>query len=105
MTMLVPRYWETVVIGWRILWQGVGSFLLALFFANLAVLGFLPELTRTGPSFWALAFPLLVVTTLSLFVLMPLVVWALVTKPFRTFRLQLVREPPPSHAPEDRCFQ
>jgi hypothetical protein len=100
--MLMPHYWETVVIGWRILWQGVGSFLLALFFANVAVLSFLPELTRSGPSVWALVFPLLAVTTLSLFVLMPLVVWTLVMKPFRTFHLEFVRdEPSPPHSFEN----
>lgn len=41
-----PSYWETVAIGWRILWQGIGGFVLALFLANLLVLGWLPELTR-----------------------------------------------------------
>lgn len=40
-------YWETVVVGWRILWEGIGGFVLALFLGNLVVVGLLPELT--GP--------------------------------------------------------
>jgi hypothetical protein len=91
---LMPRYWEAVTIGWRILWQGVGAVLLCLFLANVAVIGLLPELARTGPSIWAFAFPLLAVAILSLFVLMPLVVRALLTQPFGSFRLQLVRDKP-----------
>ena len=34
-------YWETVVVGWRILWQGIGGFVLALFLGNLVVVGLL----------------------------------------------------------------
>ena len=37
-----PSYWDTVAISSRILWQGIGSFLLALLFANLVLLGWLP---------------------------------------------------------------
>ena len=47
---MTPSYWDTVAIGWRIFWQGFGGFVLALFLANLVLLGLLPELTRTGPS-------------------------------------------------------
>lgn len=83
--MMKPSYWETVAIGWRILWQGIGGFVLALFLANLLVLGWLPELTRTGPSYWALAFPL---------VTLPLVVRGLLRRPFGTFRLVVKREEP-----------
>jgi len=87
-----PSYWETVAIGWRILWQGIGGFVLALFLANLLVLGWLPELTRTGPSYWALAFPLVTASVLSLFIVLPLVVRGLLRRPFGTFRLVVKRE-------------
>ena len=101
-----PRYWETLRIGWRILWQGVGSFMAVLFLLNLLLLTWLPELPRTTPSLLAWALPLLVVSVMALFVFMPLVVHALLTKPFRGFRLRIVREssdpvrtqdPHPSH--------
>jgi hypothetical protein len=86
------RYWEALVIGWRILWQGVGSFMVALFLLNLLLLAWLPELPRTTPSLWAWALPLLIVTVMALFIFMPLVVRTLLTKPFRGFRLSIVRE-------------
>src|SRR5512145_1920629 len=54
------RYWESVSIGWRILWQTIGVFVLALFLSSMAVLGLLPELTRTGPWYWALVVPLVI---------------------------------------------
>jgi hypothetical protein len=87
-------YWELVSIGWKILWQGIGGFLLALFLANLAVIGFLPEITRTGPSYWALAFPLIAASLLSLFVMLPLVVRGLISGSFGTFRLVVMRDEP-----------
>jgi len=90
--MMKPSYWETVAIGWRILWQGIGGFVLALFLANLLVLGWLPELTRTSPSYWALAFPLVTASVLSLFIVLPLVVRGLLRRPFGTFRLVVKRE-------------
>ena len=90
--MMKPSYWETVAIGWRILWQGIGGFVLALFLANLLVLGWLPELTRTGPSYWALAFPLVTASALSLFIVLPLVVRGLLRRPFGTLRLVVKRE-------------
>ena len=88
-------YWEMVAVGWRILWQGIGGFVLTLFLGNLVVLGVLPELTRTDPSYWALAVPLLTALVLSLFVLLPLVVRGLIRGPFGTFRLVVKRD--------DRC--
>lgn len=87
-----PRYWEALVIGWRILWQGVGSIMAALFTLNLLLLALLPELPRTTPSLWAWLFPLLVVFIMALFIFMPLVVRALLTRPFRGFRLRILRE-------------
>ncbi len=91
--MQQPRYWEMLAIGWRILWQGVGSVMISLFVANLALLVLLPELTRTAPSVWAWAIPLVIVFVAALFIFMPLVARALLTKPFRGFRLRFVREP------------
>ena len=87
-------YWEMVAVSWRILWQGIGGFVLALFLGNLVVVGLLPELTRTGPSYWALAAPLLAAFALSLFVVLPLVVRGLVHGPFGTFRLVVHRDEP-----------
>ena len=43
-------YWETLAIGWRILWQGIGDFVLALCLADVFLLGWLPELIRGDPS-------------------------------------------------------
>jgi hypothetical protein len=92
--MMTPRYWDSVAIGWRILWQGIGSFVLALFLANLAVLGWQPELTRTGPSWWAMAVPLVTASLLSLFIVLPLVIRGLLRRPFGNFRLVVKREEP-----------
>jgi hypothetical protein len=91
---MTPKYWETVVIGWRILWQGIGGFLLALFLLNLIILGLQPELTRTDPSFWVLAFPLILASILSLFIVLPLVVRGLLKRSFGTFRLVVKRVEP-----------
>lgn len=86
-----PTYREAVIIGWSILWRTVGSFLLLLFLMNLAIFALLPELTRTGPSWWALGLPLVIVTALAASLIMPLVVRAVVLKPFRDFHLEFVR--------------
>jgi hypothetical protein len=91
---MVMSYWEAVAIGWRILWQGIGGFVLALCLANVLLLGWLPELTRSDPSYWALAFPLLTATALSLFILLPLVVRGLLRRPFGTIRLVVKRDEP-----------
>ncbi|HEU4502689.1 MAG TPA: hypothetical protein VFR82_13630 [Nitrospira sp.] len=87
-------YWESVSIGWRILWQGIGGFVLALFLGSLAVVGLLPELTRTGPSYGALVVPLVSASVLSLFVMLPLVVRGLINASFGTFRLVVMRKEP-----------
>lgn len=93
-----PTYGEALIIGWSLLWRGVGSFLLLLFLANLAIFAFLPELTRTGPSWWALLLPLMIVTALSASFIMPLVVRRLLSTSFGRFHLQFVRDAPPSAA-------
>ena len=87
-------YWETVAVGWRILWQGIGGFVLMLCLGNLILLSVLPELTRTGPSYWALLVPLFTAFVVSLFVVLPLVVRGLIKGPFGTFRLVVKREEP-----------
>jgi predicted MFS family arabinose efflux permease len=88
------NYWETVAVGWRILWQGIGGFVGTLFLGNFVVLSALPELTRSGPSYWALAVPLLAAFAFSLFVVLPLVVRGLIKGPFGTFRLVVKRDEP-----------
>ena len=85
-------YWERVAVGWRILWQGIGGFVLSLVLVNLMILSLLPELTRSSPSYWVLAVPLFAALLLSLFVLLPLVVRGLITGPFGTFRLVVKRD-------------
>jgi FtsH-binding integral membrane protein len=87
-------YWESVSIGWRILWQAIGGFVLALFLSSMAVLTLLPELTRTGPSYWALVVPLVIAFVFSLFVMLPLVVRGLINASFGTFRLVVIRKEP-----------
>lgn len=98
--MGVPGYRVLVLIGWRILWQAIGSFLVLLFLANLALLSWLPELTRTGPSLWALLIPLLTVTTLVALLVMPAVVRGLLTRSFGGIRLQAVSEGAPRETTE-----
>jgi len=88
------NYWETVTVGWRILWQGIGRFVVTLLLGNLTILGVVPELTRTDPSYWALAVPLITACALSLFVVLPLVVRGLIASPFGTFRLVVERDEP-----------
>lgn len=88
----LPGYGVLVLIGWKILWQTVGSFLLLLFLANIGLLALLPELTRSGPSWWALLSPLLVVTVMVALLVMPVVVRALFTTSFAGYRLQLLSD-------------
>ena len=85
-------YWEMVAVGWRILWQGIGGFVVTLLLGNLILLSVLPELTRTDPSYWALLVPLLTALVLSLFVVLPFVVRGLIKGPFGTFRLVVKRD-------------
>lgn len=88
----LPGYWESVRIGWPLLWRGTGTVLVLLFVANLALLGVLPELSRTSPSPVALLAPLLLVGLVATFVLMPLVVRSMLRRRYRGFRLALVQE-------------
>ena len=68
--------------------------MLALFLSSTVVLGLLPELTRTGPSYWALVVPLVIAFVFSLFVMLPLVVRGLINASFGTFRLVVIRKEP-----------
>ena len=56
------------------------------------------ELTRTGPSLWTMAVPLVTASLLSSFIssliVLPLVVRGLFRRPFRKFRLVVKREEP-----------
>ena len=87
-------YWEMVAVGWRILWQGIGGFVLTLVLGNVFLLTVIPELMRADPSYWALAFPILTALVFSLLVVLPLVVRGLITGPFGTFRLVVKRDEP-----------
>jgi uncharacterized membrane protein len=90
--MHVPTYRESIRIGWTLLWRVVGGFLALLFATNLGILYVIPEVARSGPSFLTAFIPLGLATAVSLFLLMPLVVRTILTKSFRGFRLQFVRE-------------
>ena len=90
--MQLPTYEESIRIGWTLLWRAVGGFLALLFAANLAILFLIPEVGRSGPSFMTFFLPLGVATVVSVFLLMPLVVRTIVTKGFRGFHLQFVRD-------------
>jgi hypothetical protein len=94
MTMQQPTYDESLRLGWAVFWRGVGSFVLLLFGVNIVLIWLLPELTRTSPSLWIAMLPLVIVTLLCTFLVMPFVVRTLVTTRFRGFHVQLVRDAP-----------
>jgi hypothetical protein len=94
----VPTYEESVRLGWALFWRGVGSFVLLLFGINILLLFLMPELTRTSPSFWVTFLPLLLVTLLCTFLIMPFVVRKLMQRPFRGFHVEFVRDGPPDSA-------
>ena len=87
-----PTYVESIRVGWLLLWRGVGGFLVVMFTLNVLLLSLTPELSRSEPSPWAALLPLVSTTVLSLFVIMPMVVRALLQKQYRGFRLQLIHE-------------
>ena len=90
--MQVPTYQESIRIGWTLLWRAVGGFLALLFAANLGILFLIPELARSEPSFMTSLVPLGAATLVSVLLVMPLVVRKIVTKHFRGFHLQFVRD-------------
>jgi hypothetical protein len=87
-----PTYQESVRIGWTLLWRCVGGFLALLFAANLFLLFLMPELTRTEPSVWMSVLPVGVAAIISLFVIMPFIVRAVLTKSFHGFHIQFIRD-------------
>ena len=81
-------------MGWTLFWRGVGSFVLLLLVVNLALVWWLPELSRTSPSLWIALLPLVIVTLLCTFFVMPFVVRTLVNRHFRGFHVQFIRDAP-----------
>jgi hypothetical protein len=90
---MAPTYWESIQVGWTILWRGVGSMLLLLMLINGLILTSLPELSRTSPSWVALLLPFGVTAFIGAFGIMPWLVKALCTATYPGFRLRLMREP------------
>lgn len=93
-----PTYEELLRMGWALFWRGVGSFVILLFGFNVLILFLMPELTRTEPSFWVAVLPLVMVTVLCTFLIMPFVARKLVRTPFRGFHVQFVRDEPTNQA-------
>jgi hypothetical protein len=87
-----PTYQESVRIGWTELWRCLGGFLALLFAVNLLVLYLMPELTRAEPSLWVSLLPVGVAAVVSLFLIMPVIVRALLSKSFHGFRLRFIRD-------------
>jgi hypothetical protein len=90
--MEAPTYQESVRIGWTLLWRCLGGFLALLVAVNLLVLYAIPELTRTEPSLWISLLPVGVAAIISLFVIMPVIVRALLSKSFHGFHLRFIRD-------------
>ncbi|WP_447987426.1 hypothetical protein [Nitrospira sp. Nam74] len=90
-----PTYQESVRIGWTVLWRCLGGFLALLFAVNMLILYAMPELTRAEPSLWVSLLPLAVAAVISLFVIMPVIVRAMLNKSFHGFRLCFVRDSEP----------
>lgn len=88
-----PTYWESMRIGWTILWRGVGSVVLLLTLVNALIIVSLPELARTSPSWGALLFPFALTAAIGAFGIMPWLVRHLCATCYPGFRLQLVHEP------------
>ena len=92
MLMETPTYTESLRIGWAIFWRTAGSFIALLFGINLGLLLLFPELSRMGPSLWIALVPLMVVSGLCIFLVMPHVARVLVDCDFRGFHLLFVRD-------------
>jgi len=94
MLIEVPTYTESLKIGWAIFWRTAGSFIALLFTINIGLLFLFPELSRTSPSLWIALMPLMVVSGLCLFLVMPHVARVLVDRNFRGFHLLFIRDQP-----------
>ena len=93
---MVPTYWESLRIGWTILWRGAGSVMLLLMLINWLIITGMPELSRASPSWGALFFPFSLATLIGAFGIMPWLVKCLCTTSYPGFRLRLVHESPAS---------
>lgn len=91
-----PTYQESVRIGWTVLWRCLGGFLALLFAVNVLILSAIPELTRTEPSLWISLLPIVVAAVILLFVIMPAIVRAILSKSFHGFHLRFIRDNGPS---------
>jgi hypothetical protein len=89
---MAPTYWESLRIGWTILWRGVGSVVLLLTLINGLIVMGLPELARTSPSWGAILFPFTATAVIGAFVIMPWLVKRLCTTSYGDFRLQVIHE-------------
>ena len=94
MLIEAPTYIESLKIGWAIFWRTAGSLVALLFILNLGLLFLFPELSRTGPSLWIALAPLMVVSGLCIFLVMPHVARVLVDRDFRGFHLLFIRDQP-----------
>jgi hypothetical protein len=94
MLIEAPTYWESLKIGWAIFWRTAGSFLALLVSFNVGLFFLFPELSRTSPSVWMALIPLLVVSGLCIFLVMPHVARGLVDHRFRGFRFTFIRDQP-----------
>ena len=90
---MTPTYWESIRVGWTILWRGVGSVMLLLMLINGLIIASLPELSRTSPSWGAVVFPFAVTAFIGAFGIMPWLIKYLCTTSYPGFRLQLMHEP------------
>ncbi|MET0515310.1 MAG: hypothetical protein ABW047_08310 [Nitrospiraceae bacterium] len=89
-----PTYMESLKIGWAIFWRTAGSFIILHFTINVGLVFLFPELLRTSPSLWIALMPLVVVSALCLFLVMPHVARVLVRRDFRGFHLRFVHDRP-----------
>ncbi|MGH7257962.1 MAG: hypothetical protein ACREIM_06250 [Nitrospiraceae bacterium] len=94
MLIEAPTYRESLKIGWAIFWRTAGSLIALLFTINMGLLFLFPELSRTSPSLWIALVPLMVVSGLCIFLVMPHVARVLVDRDFRGFHLLFVRDQP-----------
>jgi len=90
--MQEPTYWESLRVGWMLFWRIAGSFFAVIFLFNVWLLALFPEMTRGTPPVWTAAIPIMTATLLSLFLLMPWVVRAMLRKQFQGFHIQFVRQ-------------
>jgi len=84
-------YAELIRVGWRVFWRTVGIFMLLAYVTTNALLVAMPDLTRSSPPLWVTVMPAAAAAVIAVFVFMPFIVRQVIHKPFRGFRLQVVR--------------